>query len=55
MASAAEVFERDRKVVITRNTTLLIDDDKTNIQIALDKGVRALWFIPEDPDRFVVQ
>jgi hypothetical protein len=55
MASAAEVLERDRQVVITRNTTILIDDDKSNIQIALDKGVRAIWFIPEEPDILLQQ
>jgi len=55
MASAAEVLERDRQVVITRSSTLLIDDDKSNIQIALDKGVRAVWFIPEEPEVLVQQ
>ena len=55
MASAAEILERDRQVVITRNTTLLIDDDKSNIQIALDKGVRAIWFIPEEPEILLQQ
>ena len=55
MASAAEILERDRQVVITRNTTLLIDDDKSNVQIALDKGVRAIWFIPEEPEILLQQ
>lgn len=51
LASAAEEFERLYKVTITRNTTLLIDDDQHNIEIALDRGVRALWFIPEEPEK----
>jgi hypothetical protein len=36
-------------VEITKTTTLLIDDDKRNIRIALDDGVRALWFCPNKP------
>jgi hypothetical protein len=36
-------------VEITKTTTLLIDDDKRNIRIALDDGVRALWFCPDKP------
>ena len=52
LASAAEQLERLHPgLVITRNSTLLIDDDQTNIQIALDRGVRALWFIPEEPEK----
>lgn len=55
MASAAQVLEQERKIVITRRSSLLIDDDKENIQIALDKGVRAIWFIPDEPDVLVHQ
>lgn len=52
LASAAEQFQRLHGVEITRNTTLLIDDDHRNIQIALDKGVRALLFLPEEPEKY---
>ena len=48
---AAEQFQRLHGVEITRNTTLLIDDDHSNVQIALDKGVRAVWFIPSEPEK----
>jgi hypothetical protein len=51
LASAAEELERAHQITITRNTTLLIDDDQQNIEIALSRGVRALWFIPEEPDK----
>jgi len=52
LSSAAEQFERLQPgLVITRASTLLIDDDPNNIQIALDRGVRALWFMPETPEK----
>jgi hypothetical protein len=49
LASAAEEFERRHCITISRNTTLLIDDDVRNINIALDKGVRAVWLNPDHP------
>lgn len=32
---------------ITRNTTLLIDDDSSNIEAALSNSVRAILFQPD--------
>lgn len=51
LASAADELEKQYAITITRNTTLLIDDDQQNIDIALNNGVRALWFIPEEPEK----
>eukprot|EP00560_Eucampia_antarctica_P000862 CAMPEP_0197834266 /NCGR_PEP_ID=MMETSP1437-20131217/21820_1 /TAXON_ID=49252 ORGANISM="Eucampia antarctica, Strain CCMP1452" /NCGR_SAMPLE_ID=MMETSP1437 /ASSEMBLY_ACC=CAM_ASM_001096 /LENGTH=69 /DNA_ID=CAMNT_0043438821 /DNA_START=370 /DNA_END=579 /DNA_ORIENTATION=- len=51
MASAAEEFEaKYPKIEITRNTTLLVDDDSNNIRLALKNGVRGIWFDPHDSD-----
>ena len=51
MASAAEEFEEKYpSIEITRNTTLLVDDDANNIRLALKDGVRAIWFNPNDSD-----
>lgn len=33
---------------ITRNTTLLVDDDANNIRIALENKVRAVRFDPKN-------
>jgi hypothetical protein len=49
MASAVEELEQSGEVEITKNSTLLIDDDRKNIRFALDEGVRAIWFNPEKP------
>lgn len=49
LASAAEEFERRHCVTISRNSTLLIDDDIRNINIALERGVRAVWLNPDHP------
>ena len=38
---------------ITRNTTILIDDDRTNIDVAHRERVRAVWFNPNQPDAFM--
>jgi hypothetical protein len=51
MASAAEELNQVNSVNIVRDTTLLIDDDVNNIRIALQNDVRAIRFIPEDPDQ----
>lgn len=49
MASAVEELEQHDNVEITKSTTLLIDDDKRNIRIAMEDGVRAVWFCPSKP------
>jgi hypothetical protein len=55
LASAAEELKSIKKgLEITRNTTLLIDDDGQNITIALDSQVRAIWFNPHEPERYGV-
>ena len=59
MASAAEELNliekenqarrgirRDNEAIITKNTTLLIDDDYNNITGALNNGVRAIYWVP---------
>jgi hypothetical protein len=40
-------------IEITRNSTLLIDDDIRNVQVALREGVRAIWFDPDRPHRLL--
>jgi 2-hydroxy-3-keto-5-methylthiopentenyl-1-phosphate phosphatase len=49
IASAVEELEQSGEVEITKNTTLLIDDDRKNIRCALEDGVRAIWFNPDKP------
>jgi hypothetical protein len=50
MASAVEELQHQSDdVVITKKTSLLIDDDRSNIRHALQDGVRALWFNPDKP------
>jgi len=50
MASAVEELEsRHEGLQITRNSTLLIDDDQSNIRTALTNGVRAIWLNPDKP------
>jgi len=46
MASAVEEFETIGNVEISRNSTLLVDDDPQNIKLALKDGVRAILFLP---------
>jgi hypothetical protein len=36
-------------IEITRKSTLLIDDDIRNVRVALNDGVRAIWFDPDKP------
>eukprot|EP00548_Thalassiothrix_antarctica_P000792 CAMPEP_0194144984 /NCGR_PEP_ID=MMETSP0152-20130528/13925_1 /TAXON_ID=1049557 /ORGANISM="Thalassiothrix antarctica, Strain L6-D1" /LENGTH=185 /DNA_ID=CAMNT_0038845011 /DNA_START=99 /DNA_END=656 /DNA_ORIENTATION=- len=49
MASAAEELEaRNSGLKITRETTLLVDDDTKNIRFALQNGVRAIWLNPQN-------
>ena len=50
MASAVEELEtRFSPLEITRNSTLLIDDDGHNIRHALQEGTRGIWFNPKKP------
>jgi hypothetical protein len=50
MASAVEELEsRCAEVELSKNTTLLIDDDARNIRAALRDGTRAVWFNPKKP------
>ena len=51
MASAAEELGEATGQSITRNSTLLVDDDANNIKFALQNKVRAIRFIPDDPQR----
>ncbi len=50
MASAVEELEsRNPGLQVSRNTTLLIDDDQQNIRHALKNSTRAIWFNPDKP------
>ena len=49
MASAVEELETNHPVQISKNSTLLIDDDVRNIRYALGDGTRAIWFNPKKP------
>jgi hypothetical protein len=49
MASAAEELALRHSANITRDSTVLIDDDRNNIETALRHEVRAVWLNPEDP------
>lgn len=56
MASAAEELMTKPALgvsLITKSTTLLIDDDPRNISISLKDGTRAVWFNPRNPDRLL--
>ena len=53
MASAVEELEHRFNVEITKQTTLLIDDDAKNIRHALNNGTRAVWFNPNKPHRLL--
>ena len=52
MASAVEEFETIGNVEISRNSTLLVDDDPQNIKLALKDGVRAILFLPHKSHNF---
>lgn len=49
IASAVEELEQSGEVEITKSTTVLIDDDRRNVRVALQDGVRAIWFNPDKP------
>jgi hypothetical protein len=56
MASAAEELMAKPALGvsdITKNTTLLIDDDPNNICISLKDGTRAVWLNPLHPNRLL--
>lgn len=54
MASAVEeLHQLDPNTEITKSTTLLIDDDRNNIKMALSDGVRATWLNPSKPYRLL--
>ena len=53
MASAAYELSAKYNIDITRRSTLLIDDDFRNIQIALKYKTPAIRFVPEDVDKYV--
>ena len=46
MASAAEELSQQNSVKITRNSTLLIDDDGNNIRVAMHNKVKAVRLDP---------
>ena len=53
MASAAEELRRRFDADITRDTTLLIDDDSNNIEIAQKVGMLAVRLDPQKPNDIV--
>ena len=54
MASAVEEFlTKNPDVVITKRTTLLVDDDPSNIQKSLDDGVRGILFNPRRSNNLI--
>ena len=53
IATVAMELSSKHNIDITRDTTLLIDDDRTNIEVALRERVRAVWFNPQQPEDFV--
>lgn len=51
MASAvSELRERSPGEEFLKRTTLLVDDDRNNIEVALSSGVKAVWLDPRNPD-----
>mmetsp|Transcript_13822 Transcript_13822/g.19339 ORF Transcript_13822/g.19339 Transcript_13822/m.19339 type:complete len:195 (-) Transcript_13822:1246-1830(-) len=53
MASAVAELEGVYGADITKETTLLIDDDAKNIRVSLHEGVRAIWLNPEKSTRLL--
>lgn len=55
IASAVEEIEKQLEVPIniSKKSTLLIDDDRDNIKIAIDDGVPALCFDIKDPESMI--
>ena len=52
MASAAEFIRNERNIEVTRNSTLLVDDDEKNVFISLNNLVRAVKFDPNNPNSY---
>jgi hypothetical protein len=52
MASAAQELVERLGVMITRSSTILLDDDPKNIKIALDNQVKAVRLNPDEPEKF---
>ncbi|CAN0357044.1 unnamed protein product, partial [Ectocarpus sp. 12 AP-2014] len=55
MASAAEELTQTHAASITRASTLLIDDDVNNVNIALSEGVNSVWCNPKDPTSMITE
>ncbi|CAM9929681.1 unnamed protein product [Ascophyllum nodosum] len=53
MASAVEELTQTHAASITRASTLLIDDDVNNVQIALSQGVKSIWCDPRNPNSMI--
>jgi len=56
MASAAEELMAKPALgvsVVTKSTTVLIDDDPRNIKKSLKDGTRAVWVNPREPNRLL--
>lgn len=53
MSSAAEQLSTENRAKVTRNNTLLIDDDSNNIRMALRGEIRAIWFDINAPDKII--
>lgn len=54
IASAVEeICDRDASIIITKDSTVLIDDDANNIKIALGEGVRAIWLNPKNSSQLI--
>ena len=52
-SNANQSANTPKKFHITKDTTLLIDDDQENIRIARANGVRAIHLDPDHPERFL--
>jgi hypothetical protein len=53
MASAVEEILNYTDLTITRNTTLLVDDDPSNIKLALEDNVRGILFNPKKSNNLI--
>ncbi len=53
MASAAEELSQVNADSITRSSTLLVDDDPSNVLIALQNGVKAVLLDPRSLDSLI--
>lgn len=54
MASAAQELVERHGTKITRASTLLIDDDANNVNVALHEQVQGLIFNTREPTRYVL-